>query len=190
MMSPEDLEIEELTKEQITENDTFELRNWYVLQTKPRKENLVITQVESKNIEAFSPFVEKIKIWSDRKKKVKEPLFSGYVFIHATEEERKIAIKDTIGAIKYIFFQKRPAIVKEEEIKFIKQAMIEPERISVEDKKIKKGDLINVTYGHFKGMKGIVNEFRGKYKLTVNLEELSYSVSIILNSNEIERIEA
>ena len=48
--------------------------------------------------------------------------------------------------------------------------------------------MIKVTYGHFKGMKGIVNEFRGKYKLTVNLEELSYSVSIILNSNEIEQI--
>ena len=37
-------------------------------------------------------------------------------------------------------------------------------------------------------MKGYVNEFRGKYKLTVNLEELSYSFSIVLNSNEISLI--
>jgi transcriptional antiterminator RfaH len=180
---------EDLNTEQTLIRDPSEHRNWYVLQTKPRKESLVISQVEQKNIEAFSPFIEKIKIWSDRKKKVNVPLFSGYVFVYATEEERKKAIKDTIGSLKYIFFQKRPAIVKEDEINFIKQAMIEPERISVEDKKIKKGDMINVTYGHFKGMKGIVNEFRGKYKLTVNLEELAYSVSIILNSNEIERID-
>ncbi|MBP9191590.1 MAG: UpxY family transcription antiterminator [Ignavibacteria bacterium] len=163
-------------------------RNWYVLQTRPRKEILVVSQVELKNIEVFCPFIEKIQIWSDRKKKVKVPLFSGYVFVKATVEERKRAITDTIGALKYIFFQKRPAIVKNEEIELIKKALEEPDRISIVDKKIKKGDLIKVTYGHFKGMKGIVNEFRGKYKLTVNLEELSYSVSIILNSNEIEQI--
>jgi len=165
-------------------------RNWYVLQTRPRKEILVVAQVEQKQIEVFCPFVEKIQIWSDRKKKIKVPLFSGYVFVKATEEERKYAIMDTIGAVKYIFFQNRPAIVKNSEIEFIMKALIEPERISIEDKKIKKGDLVKVTYGHFKGMKGIVNEFRGKYKLTVNLEELSYSVSIILNSNEIEQIVA
>ena len=169
-------------------SDKSEMRNWYVLQTRPRKESIVVTQVEQRNIEVFCPFTEKIRIWSDRKKKVKVPLFSGYVFVYATEEERKNAIKDTIGALKYIFYQNRPAVVSEDEIKFIRQALREPERISIEDKKIRKGDPIIVSHGHFKGMKGIVNEFRGKYKLTVNLEELSYSVSIILNSNEIEQL--
>jgi len=45
--------------------------------------------------------------------------------------------------------------------------------------------MIIVTHGIFKGMKGYVNEFRGNYKLTINLEELAYSFSIILNSNEV-----
>ncbi|MEZ4689394.1 MAG: UpxY family transcription antiterminator [Ignavibacteria bacterium] len=141
-------------------SDKSEMRNWYVLQTRPRKESIVVTQVEQRNIEVFCPFTEKIRIWSDRKKKVKVPLFSGYVFVYATEEERKNAIKDTIGALKYIFYQNRPAVVSEDEIKFIRQALREPERISIEDKKIRKGDPIIVSHGHFKGMKGIVNEFR------------------------------
>ena len=45
--------------------------------------------------------------------------------------------------------------------------------------------MIFVTHGIFKGMKGVVNEFRGNYKLTVNLEEITFSFSIILNSNEV-----
>ena len=112
-------------------------------------------------------------------------MFSGYIFIHGDESERIRAITDTIGAMKYIYFQKRPAVVSDMEIEIIKQALLSPEKISIEEKRIKKGDLIVVSHGLFKGMKGFVNEFRGKYKLTVNLEELSYSFNIILNSNEV-----
>ncbi|MDQ3019411.1 MAG: UpxY family transcription antiterminator [Bacteroidota bacterium] len=163
-------------------------KNWYVLQTKPRNEKIVFKQVEQKGIESFLPVVEKIRIWSDRKKKIQVPLFSGYVFVHANEEERIKAISNTHGALRYIFYEKHPAIVREREIEIIKQALLEPEKISIEDKKIKKGDSIIVTHGIFKGMRGLVNEFRGNYKLTINLEELSYSFSIILNSNEVSSI--
>ncbi len=159
-----------------------------MLQTKPRNEKIVLKQVQQKGIEIFVPFIEKIRIWSDRKKKIDVPLFSGYVFIYGSEAERVRAITNTSGAVRYIYFEKRPATVSDREIELIKQTLIEPEKISIEDKKIKKGDQIMVSFGIFKGMKGYVNEFRGNYKLTVNLEELSYSFSIILNSNEITLI--
>ncbi|MBS1552706.1 MAG: UpxY family transcription antiterminator [Bacteroidetes bacterium] len=160
-------------------------RKWYALQTKPRSEIVVSKQLENKDIEYFLPLIEKVRIWSDRKKKIKVPLFSGYVFVHATEKERIHAISETFGAVKYIFYENRPAVISDREIEIIKTAVSDPEKISIEDKKIKKGDMIYVTHGIFKGMKGIVNEFRGNYKLTVNLEEISFSFSIILNSNEV-----
>lgn len=160
-------------------------KKWFVMQTKPRNEQFVFRQVEMKGIETFLPLIEKIRIWSDRKKKIYIPLFSGYVFVHATESERISAITNTSGALRYVFYDRQPAIVKDAEIDLIKQAMIEPEKISIEDKKIKKGDLILITHGLFKGMKGYISEFRGNYKLTVNLDELSYSFNIILNSNEV-----
>ena len=46
-----------------------EFKKWFVLQTKPRKEKIVLQQIEQKKIEVYSPFIEKIRIWSDRKKK-------------------------------------------------------------------------------------------------------------------------
>jgi len=164
------------------------IRKWFALQTKPKSEKLVAKQLEIKEIEYFLPLVQKVRIWSDRKKKIQIPLFSGYIFVHATEEERVKAITETSGALRYIFFEKRPAVVSDKEIEIIKYAISEPEKISIEDKKIKKGDMIIVTHGIFKGMKGYVNEFRGNYKLTINLEELAYSFSIILNSNEVSII--
>lgn len=162
-----------------------ESKKWYVLQTRPRNEKVVHRQIQQKGIEVFTPLIEKIRIWSDRKKKIEVPLFSGYVFVFGNEEERVRAITNTIGAMRYIFYENRPAIVSEREIELIKQTLAEPEKVRIEEKKIKKGDMILVSHGIFKGMKGYVNEFRGNYRLTVNLEELSYSFSIILNSNEV-----
>jgi len=163
-------------------------KNWYVMQTKPRNEIKVFNNIEYRGIEAFLPLVEKVKIWSDRKKKVNEPLFSGYLFVHANEYERVHAIKENFGAVRYIYYENRPAVVNEREIQIIKQALLEPEKISVEEKHIKMGDIVKINHGIFKGMMGYVNEIRGNYKLTVNLEEFSYSISIILNSNEVSTL--
>lgn len=164
-------------------------RKWYVLQTRPRNEKKVSKQLEQKGIEYFLPVVEKIRYWSDRKKKIQIPLFSGYIFVHATDAERIEAISNTSGAIKYIYFEKRPAVVSEIEIQIIRIAASEPEKVSIEEKKLKKGDIVVVTHGLFKGMRGYINEFRGNYKLTVNLEEIDYAFSIILNSSEVNSAE-
>lgn len=174
--------ISEYTEHRILRDNT---KKWFVIQTKPRQEKIVHRQILLKGVESYLPLMEKIKLWSDRKKKIQIPMFSGYVFVYADETERVQAISNTSGAIRYLFYEKKPAVINEKEMILIKQALVEPEKISIEEKRINKGDLIVVTKGPFKGMKGYVNDFRGKYKLTVNLEELSYSFSIILNSSEV-----
>lgn len=161
-------------------------RNWFVIQTKPRNEKRVEEQIIARDVEVFLPLVTSIRYWSDRKKKVQIPLFSGYLFVHATEEERILAIKNTIGALRYLFYEKRPARLTEDEINSIKLSLKEPERVKVEPSKVCKGDLVIVTRGAFSGMKGLVTEIRGNYKLTINLYELSLSLNIVLNPYEVE----
>jgi len=161
------------------------VRKWYVIRTKPRWEKKVAFQIEKKQLEVFLPILEKIRIWSDRKKKIQEPMFSGYVFVRADETERLTAISNTLGAMGYIFFNKRPAVMRDEDILYIKMSLKEPERISIEEKQIKKGDYITVKRGPFRGMKGFVNDFKGEYKLTVNLEELSTAFSVTLMLDEV-----
>ena len=75
--------------------------------------------------------------------------------------------------------------MRDEDILYIKMSLKEPERISIEEKQIKKGDYITVKRGPFRGMKGFVNDFKGEYKLTVNLEELSTAFSVTLMLDEV-----
>ena len=163
-----------------------ENRNWFVIQTKPRNEKKVEKQIIDKGVEVFLPLISSIRYWSDRKKKFQIPMFSGYLFVHASEDERVLAIKNTTGALRYLFYEKRPAKLTENEIEGIKLSLKAPERVKVERSSFCRGDMVMITRGVFKGLKGLVSEIRGNYKLTVNLYELSMSLNIVLNPYEIE----
>ncbi|MDD5360612.1 MAG: UpxY family transcription antiterminator [Ignavibacteria bacterium] len=161
---------------------------WFVIHTKPRNEKKVLEQVLVRDIEAYLPMIETIRFWSDRKKKVQVPLFPGYVFVHGDESERRKAISGTYGAIKYVMFQKRHAVIKDEEISNIMISLKAPDRIRIEDAQMSVGDLVEVTYGLFKGLKGFITQIRGNYKLTVNIIELNTTFSVQLSNAEVNLV--
>ncbi|MEJ2505376.1 MAG: transcription termination/antitermination NusG family protein [Ignavibacteriaceae bacterium] len=74
-------------------------KSWLALYTKPRSEFKAEEQLISSGIQTYLPTITKLKQWSDRKKKIAEPLFRGYIFIYADEQERLTSVE-------------KPAIVK------------------------------------------------------------------------------
>ena len=163
-------------------------KKWYVLQAKPLREIKVSEQIVKKNIEVYLPLVETIRHWSDRKKKIKVPLFPGYLFVHANNNERYSAISDTQGALRYLKYEKRFAVVSNEEINNIRISLIEPERIKIEETNLFEGDLVEITHGVFKGLKGVIVQFRGNYKLMVSIVEMNTTFSVQLNNSEVKLI--
>ena len=61
--------------------------NWYAIYTRAKAEKKVYEQLERSGYEVYLPLTTTIKQWSDRKKKIKTPLISSYVFIK-TEEKK------------------------------------------------------------------------------------------------------
>jgi transcription antitermination factor NusG len=160
-------------------------KNWYVIHTKPRNEKKVFEQIVNKEIEAFLPLIQTVRYWSDRKKKLMVPLFPSYVFVNTNENERIRAISNTYGAMRYVIYQKRPAIVSDKEILNIKLSLQLPDKIKIEEKKISEGDLVEITGGIFRGLTGYIKEIRGHYKLIVNIMELNSTFSVQLSSSEV-----
>lgn len=163
-------------------------KKWYVLQSKPLKEIKVFEQIRKKNIDVYLPLMETIRYWSDRKKKVKVPLFPGYLFVYADMDERYEAISNTFGALKYLIYQKRHAIISDEEINNIKISLIEPERVRIEDARLIEGDMVEITHGIFKGLKGIIVQIRGNYKLMVSIIEMNTTFSVQLSNAEVKLV--
>lgn len=128
--------------------------NWFVFYTLPKQEKKVYQRLINQGLDAYLPLRKTIKQWSDRKKKVQEPLFTSYIFIRTNENGRQVALK-TYGVVKCIYTQDKPAIVRNEEIEAIKAFIGHTANWPTENiQTFNKGDLLDIKSGILKGKKG------------------------------------
>jgi transcription antitermination factor NusG len=99
-------------------------KNWHAVYTKPRWEKKVHAIMTARGLESYCPLNKVRKQWSDRIKLVEEPLFKSYVFVHVPEaEQSKVRMVD--GVLNYVYWQGKPAIVKDKEIEDIRRFLNE-----------------------------------------------------------------
>ena len=79
-------------------------RHWHALYVRSRSEKKVLTQLEDLGMEAYLPLVIRVKQWSDRRKKVEEPLFKSYVFVRSSEKEH-LTILGLYGVVRFVSFE-------------------------------------------------------------------------------------
>lgn len=133
--------------------------NWYVVYTKPKWEKKVAERLNEIGITAYCPLLTKVSQWSDRKKKIQVPMFNSYIFVQIEEKQRN-AIFEVPGAIRYLFWLGKPAIVKEKEIQIIQDWLNAPNDFEVVVDKWKQGDKIILESGPFLAQSAIVKEIK------------------------------
>lgn len=154
------------------------MMNWYVVYTKPKWEKKVAEQLTNVGIECYCPLIVKIHQWSDRKKKVEVPLFNSYVFVHLTEEERNLVFQSP-GAVRYLFWLGKPAIVREEEINTIKTWLDKPNKADLTIAPFQVGDKITLESGPFATQSAVIQEVNNTHYVLV-LESLGCVLKMTL----------
>ena len=118
-------------------------KNWYIIYTKSKCEKKIATLLTRRKIENFLPLNLK-KINSYRKRKdFQEPLFKSYLFAKIDEYEID-KIKAMDGVLNFLYWKDSPALIKEEEIKAIKEFTVDYQNISVEKTVVNVTDLAQV----------------------------------------------
>jgi transcription antitermination factor NusG len=144
--------------------------NWYVVYTKPKWEKKVAEQLIKMGIECYCPLITQVRQWSDRKKKVEVPLFNSYVFVQLPESDRNLVFQST-GAVRYLFWLGKPAIVRDEEINIIKKGFDGSDSCDVSVVPFQVGDKIELDSGPFSTQTAIVQEVNNTHYVLV-LESL------------------
>lgn len=144
--------------------------NWYVVYTKPKWEKKVAEQLTKNGVECYCPLITQVRQWSDRKKKVEVPLFNSYVFVQLAEADRNLVFQ-SVGAVRYLFWLGKPAIVRNEEINIIKKGLDGSNSCEVSVVPLKVGDKIALDSGPFSAQTAIVQEVNNNHYVLV-LESL------------------
>lgn len=129
--------------------------NWFVLCVKAHQEIRVADILERMNVEVFCPILSDTRDWSDSNKVVETPLFKGYVFVNLEEKYRGLVF-GAPGVARYLFWQGKPAIIKDEDIWTIKKWMAEGTNDVESLSKLIPGSEVVVEKGVLKDHSGIV----------------------------------
>lgn len=151
-----------------------ESKYWTAFYTKPRNEKKVSERLSNQGFHIFCPTRTVVKQWSDRKKKVKEPVFTSYIFANVDESERQEILRDQ-GIASSVFWLKKPVFIRDFEIKAIKEFLDDYPEAKCESLDLKDGQLLEISEGPLRGERGEFVKRKGN-KVILNILSLSYSL--------------
>ena len=160
--------------------------SWYALYTRPRHEKKAAELLSEKDFEVYLPLIKKVRQWKDRKKKVDMPLFNSYIFVNFEYNQRFDVLK-THGIVKIINFSGEPAVIPDWQIDSLKRMLEFPETVRLE-KYISPGEIVEITAGPMRGLKGMVNMKKDSKRLVLSIDGVFQSISVEIEEEFVERV--
>lgn len=148
--------------------------SWYVLRSKPRKEEFLLEQLLSHKIEAYCPRI-RVQPVNPRARKIK-PYFPGYVFVHLNLEQTNLSSLQWMpGATGLVSFGGQPAFVHDSLVLAIRKRVDEINAAGGELlNALKPGDEVSIETGPFAGYEAIFDaRLSGSERVRVLLKMMS-----------------
>lgn len=158
------------------------MKNWYVINSKPKKEFQVERLFMEAGFEIYTP-----KYIQDKHLK---PFFPGYQFLNFDYPEQYRLVKYTRGVKKIIGNETGPIPVSGDIIKQIKSrevnGFIELEKYGLEPN---VGDEIEVMEGAMKGLRGVFQkELTDKERVMILLNYVSYQGTLVIEKKKLKKV--
>lgn len=161
-------------------------KHWYAVYTKPRWEKKVFALLSEKGFTTYCPLHKVRRRWSDRYKVIEEPVFKSYVFINITEEEIK-KVRQVDGVVNFVYWNDRPAIIRNEEIGLIKRFLNEFDFIEASPVELRPEQRVKIMNGVLMDEEGVVVR-SDRNKVEVVLYSLGFRLTAHLTGNEIRPV--
>ncbi len=158
------------------------MKNWFVINTKPKKEFQVEKLFTEGGIEVYNPKYR-------HENKIK-PFFAGYGFVHFDFPAQYQLVKYTRGVKRVIGNREAPTAISEEVIREIKSreidGLIELYKYGEEPE---VGDEIEVVEGPLKGLRGMFKkELTAKERVIILLNYVTYQGQLIIEKEKLKKV--
>ena len=154
------------------------MKNWYLIKTKPRQENVAIKNLENQKYSTYCPTI------TIKNKHI--VLFPGYLFIHLDKErENWSPIRSTKGVVNFVRFGLNFAQVPDTIIKFLKaNQLINKEKLKNLNK-LKSGDKVQITDGVFKNCVAIFKSSKAEERVVLLMNLLGQQQTITIKQESV-----
>ncbi len=157
--------------------------SWFALWTRSRHEQLVRSQLERKQIEAFLPTIARWSRWKDRKKRIDWPLFPGYCFARFGPGAR-LPVLTCTGVVRIVSIDGEPTPIPDPEIDGIRR-LVETDLAFDPCPLIKEGATVEVMHGPLKGVIGRLVRKNDKARLVLAVDLIGQAVSVEVDAGDV-----
>lgn len=160
---------------------------WYAIQTRHQWESKVTSSLAKKEFESYLPVLRESHQWSDRKKVVTKPLFSGYTFarLSLNPNVRK-AVLQTSGVIDFVGGSSPACTIPEKQIEDLQQVLSHDLPCALSPF-LQTGQRVRVREGCLRGIEGIVTRNEPKH-LVLSIDLINRSLRIEIDGFEVALI--
>jgi len=161
--------------------------NWYPVYTRSRAEKKAYEELIRKNIICYLPLKKSVKLWSDRKKIIEEPLIKSYLFVYISAKEYAEVLM-TNGIARFLYFSGKIASMPAQQIDNLKLLLATDAELEVLEFDIKAGERVIIKAGPFKGMLAETVSLHNKQRLILRLENMGVAIEINTSMAFVEKI--
>ena len=148
--------------------------SWNVIYTKSRSEKKVEERLKNIGIEAYCPVRTEVKFWSDRKKSILVPVLPSMVLVKI-EKNKRNQVFDIPGVVRYMFWLKKHAVVRDNEVDSLKLLLKSNNIIEQNVASYNVGDEIKIS--SLKDQLGIIKKI-SKNQIWVVLKQIGYVIKL------------
>ena len=148
--------------------------SWNVIYTKSRSEKKVEERLKNIGIEAYCPVRTEVKFWSDRKKSILVPVLPSMVLVKI-EKNKRNQVFDIPGVVRYMFWLKKHAVVRDNEVDSLKLLLKSNNIIEQNVVSYNIGDEIKIS--SLEDQPGIIKKV-SKNQIWVVLKQLGYVIKL------------
>lgn len=167
----------------------FDQPRWYAVRTRSRHEKLVTRQLEYQGIQSFLPVISKIRQWSDRRKEVQEPLFSGYAFVYLDQcSSDRARVLRTQGVVSFVGVQGMGVPIPDQEIENINTLLTS--RVTYHERPfLYIGQRVRVCGGALDGLEGILTAENSDRSVVISVGLIQRSLSVRVAGYDVEPVQ-
>ena len=166
--------------------------SWYVVRTKPQKEQVARLNYEKQGYSVYLPQISKTIRHARRKQRVLRPFFPGYLFLHLRPDASDwVAISSTRGAVGPICFEGCYVPVPDWIIENIRQKQDETGAVphsSLEMQKLQPGSKVIVNLNDDTSTNGILYSVKGEENVVVLLDFMSRRVKTSVHFDQVQMV--
>jgi transcription antitermination factor NusG len=159
-------------------------RRWWVLYTKARQEKAISRDLLAFEIPFYLPLVKKSWVSRGRKVSSHTPLFPGYVFLFASEQERIRSL--TTNRVSRVLTIDDPARLLHD-LRQLRHLIASKAPLTVESR-LEPGNRVRVRRGPLVGLEGTVLTRRGQTRLLVSIDFIQQGASVEVDDFQLEPI--